>query len=574
MPARKKEARPGKNKKTAPIKETPKTAAAPARRKAPFPVAGIGPSAGGLEARVMLSGHMLEDSRERYFDLFDFAPVGYLTTDLNSKILDANLTVAEMLGIKRGYLIGRLLTGFIAPDDLTTFHLYHKIVLRTMGRRTCDLRLLNKNGNELHCRIETIAVRGEEKTKEITFRSAILDVSGLVEAHNQLKRAHERFLNITENAHDVIVRMDRDLRCIYMNPAIEKYSGVTRAAYQGKTIEETNFDLIPESLKTAYLEVFRSGSAMTVQFDHPSAGGRRTFQAILVPEKNSTGVVETVLSISRDITGLKQLQEKLESMVQERTAELEETNLKLVEEIRKREKYENALRSTTARITQEAQKRRLLSARLVDLLEKDRRSTAMALHDHLGQTLTTLKMDIERAEIQIGHGDTQEVLARARQKTMEALKFIRDISHTLRPTALESLGLIATLEALVAEVRHSSGLEITFFHRNVPQTIGKQRDLALYRIIQEAVINALKHGFPQHVFINMIRRNNIVSLTIEDDGKGFDQSAVEISTGGSLGIEIMKERAFDVGGELRIESYPGKGTQVIAEVPIDEISGQ
>jgi signal transduction histidine kinase len=98
---------------------------------------------------------------------------------------------------------------------------------------------------------------------------------------------------------------------------------------------------------------------------------------------------------------------------------------------------------------------------------------------------------------------------------------------------------------------------------------GKDQALSLYRIAQEALTNALKHASPEHIFVNLIHAEDVLCLTVEDDGNGFDQSAVRILPGGPLGIDIMKERARDAGGILRIKSQPGKGTQVIAEIPID-----
>ena len=277
-------------------------------------------------------------------------------------------------------------------------------------------------------------------------------------------------------------------------------------------------------------------------------------------EKSSIPVV------AGDITAIKEIQKDLENKVRERTADLEQANLKLVNEIRKREKFEKALRASAEKVIREANKRRMVSARLVELLEKDRRETAMELHDHLGQLLTTLKMDLEMIGSAEGE-EAQGLIDRAKQKSMEALQFSRDAINQLRPVALDTLGLVPALETLVQEIRRSSrDVSFTFFSRPLPAAVGKDKELVLYRIAQEAIMNALRHAAPKHIYVNLIAKGNTILLTIEDDGKGFDYRAA--STTGALGIEIMKERMARVEGELKIESQPGKGTQVIAEVTV------
>jgi len=280
------------------------------------------------------------------------------------------------------------------------------------------------------------------------------------------------------------------------------------------------------------------------------------------PEKQSIPVV------ARDITAIKEIQKDLENKVRERTADLEQANRKLVEEIRKRQTFEKALRASAEKVIREANKRRMLSARLVELLEKDRRDTAMALHDHLGQLLTTLKMDLEMISNAKGE-KAKALIDQAEQKSMQALRFSRDAINQLRPAALDTLGLIPALELLIQELRRSfKNVSITFFSRPLPAGLGKDKELVLYRVAQEGIMNALKHASAENIFVNLIAKNSSVLLTVDDDGKGFDYEKTSASPGGGLGIGILQERLALVEGGLKVESHPGKGTQVIAEVTV------
>jgi len=511
----------------------------------------------------------LEKSRNRYYDLYDFAPVGYITMSASGVILECNLAGTGMFGMVRSRFLGRLFQGLIFPEDLHLFLSHRERVFGKKEKDVCELRLKRKD-QVFFCRMESLCKRDREGNPE-TIRSALVDITELKEAEERLRKANEGFSAIAENARDIISRRDMNLRCTYINPAIESYTKMGRSAFLGKTPEETKaVGEFPRQVQEALTEVSRSGQEKTVEFEYDTPSGRKSFHAVFIPEKDREGAVESVLSISRDLTELKQLQRDLESRVRERTADLERSNIKLTEEISKREKFEMALRASTEKIIQEAYKRRLLSSRLVQLLEKDRRTTAMTLHDHLGQLLTTIKMDLEMMESAEAE-EARALIGRAKEKVMEAIRFSRDAINQLRPVSLDTLGLVSSMESLIREIRKSyKEVSFSFFGRPLPSTLGNEKELVLYRIAQEAIMNALKHASPKNIFVNLIAKGKAALLTIEDDGEGFDYEKKTASPDGALGIGIMEERLSLVGGELKIESKPGKGTQVIAEVPVFE----
>jgi len=511
----------------------------------------------------------LEESRNRYYDLYAFAPVGYITLSTSGVILECNLAGAGTLGVVRSRLLGKFFQGLIFSEDLHLFLGHRERLLGKKEKDVCELRLRRKD-QVFFCRMESLC-QWDHHGNPAAIRSALVDITRLKETEERLRKANERFSAMAENARDIISRRDRDLRCTYINPAIGVYAKMGRNAFLGKTPEETKaLGEFPRQVQEALAEVIRSGSEKTVEFEYDTPSGPKSFHAILIPEKDREGAVESVLTISRDLTELKQLQRDLENRVRERTADLERANLKLIQEIRKREKFERALRDSTEKIIQEARKRRFLSARLVQLLEKDRRTTAMTLHDHLGQLLTTIKMDLEMTESAEAE-EARALIGRAKEKMMEALRFSRDAINQLRPVSLDTLGLVSSMESLIGEIGKSyEGVSFSFFSRPLPSTLGKEKELVLYRIAQEAIMNALKHASPKNIFVNLIAKDKTALLTIEDDGTGFDFEKKAVSPDGALGIGIMEERLSLVGGQLKIDSQPGKGTQVIAEVPIFE----
>jgi signal transduction histidine kinase len=232
---------------------------------------------------------------------------------------------------------------------------------------------------------------------------------------------------------------------------------------------------------------------------------------------------------------------------------------------------EEALRQANEELLKEYNQRKILSERLIDTLEKDRRQVAMELHDHVGQTLTSLKMNLEmiHAQLKPTGNEWESQITAAEEKAVQAIKDIKNISHGLRPGILDALGLVSSLRELLDEYKQQMDIEIHFFNRNVPIRLTPVTELTIYRIAQEALLNIIKHAHAKKVFVNLVKKDEVLSLSVEDDGDGFDLGrAMEISKGkGPLGLLIMRERAIQVGGEFTIESRVGRGTHLLVEVP-------
>ncbi|MGA8179507.1 MAG: PAS domain-containing protein, partial [Desulfobacterales bacterium] len=131
----------------------------------------------------------LEASRDRYSDLYDFAPVGYVTISEHGLILQVNLTCAEMLGAERIYLIGRPLSHFIVKDDQNNYYLFRKNLLESGSRQAAELKLLKKGGTQFYARMEGMTVIDSEENMRM-FRIAVTDITKRKEAEEALKKAH------------------------------------------------------------------------------------------------------------------------------------------------------------------------------------------------------------------------------------------------------------------------------------------------------------------------------------------------------------------------------------------------
>jgi two-component system, chemotaxis family, CheB/CheR fusion protein len=214
--------------------------------------------------------------------------------------------------------------------------------------------------------------------------------------------------------------------------------------------------------------------------------------------------------------------------------------------------------------------------RLVDAQEDERRRIARDLHDQLGQQLTGLRLKLEGLKTKY---QAEPAMIKAIDDTQkQAQKIDKDISFLaweLRPTALDSLGLRNALANYVVEWSKTHGIAAEFHtgrarrRRLVPET-----EVNLYRIVQEALNNVLKHAKASKVDVLLEFNRRQVSLIVEDNGIGFDPKAKSKITrkGKGLGLVGMRERANLLGGNLEVESAPGKGTTIIVRVPMRMIN--
>jgi signal transduction histidine kinase len=214
----------------------------------------------------------------------------------------------------------------------------------------------------------------------------------------------------------------------------------------------------------------------------------------------------------------------------------------------------------------------MLSKRLIELLEKDRHEIAMELHDHIGQTLTSLKMNLEMIRTQLKPTDTElgSQIRATEEKAVQILKDIKNVSHGLKPNVLDTLGLVSSLRELFNEIQGHTYMEIQFFVRNIPKRFEPEKQLAVYRIAQEALTNIIKHAQAKKVFVSLVKKEKVLSLSVEDDGVGFnpDKATAISKRKGPLGLLVMRERAAQLDGEFTIESQIGKGTHLLVEIPL------
>ncbi|MBI4471734.1 MAG: sensor histidine kinase [Acidobacteria bacterium] len=205
--------------------------------------------------------------------------------------------------------------------------------------------------------------------------------------------------------------------------------------------------------------------------------------------------------------------------------------------------------------------------------DEERRHIARELHDDLGQSMASLKLSLKWAEDLVrpkpGMSEAVKELSIARQDAGIMLDKIRDLSHTLYPRILDTLGLVAAVKELAHQASRHSGLKVECGHRGRPRALGKDADVALYRCCQEALNNALRHSGASKLSIFICFAPREVRVTVEDDGKGFDPRALYDSNSRlmSSGFWTIRQRMADLGAAFRVSTAEGHGTVVEMIVP-------
>jgi len=209
-----------------------------------------------------------------------------------------------------------------------------------------------------------------------------------------------------------------------------------------------------------------------------------------------------------------------------------------------------------------------VGARLIEAHEAERTRIAGELHDDIGQRMAALTMELDA----LGQAlplPTDEARTRVRglgDRTLQLAKDIQALSNRLHPPKLEYLGVASASASFCREVSRQQNVDIAFSHDGIPDGVPNRVALSLFRVLQEAVTNAVRHAGVHEVAVTLRGSLEDIRLEIIDAGVGFDRDAV--LSGRALGLIGMQERVRMVNGDLVIESRPGAGTSIRARMPL------
>ncbi len=235
-------------------------------------------------------------------------------------------------------------------------------------------------------------------------------------------------------------------------------------------------------------------------------------------------------------------------------------------DLTKRKRAERALEASLAELRASEEKLRRFAAREVAVREAERKRLGFDLHDNVCQELAGVGMLLASVRHRLGPRQTGLTtdLARAGDFLAEIVEHLRIMARELRPLQLRDLGLEESLIALATRMTSVTTSIVARVPAPVPR-VGDDVELSVYRVAQEALANALRHGRPRSIVVTLLARDGRLRLEVRDDGCGFDPA---LRPREALGLTSMEERALALGGRVFVESAPGAGTTIVFDCPI------
>ncbi|CAN5542892.1 hypothetical protein BH18ACI1_BH18ACI1_00490 [soil metagenome] len=488
--------------------------------------------------------------------------------DRDGRFVFANQPLFDLLGITAEEIVGKNFHDLNYPPDLAVLlqkQIQHFFDTGEMVKdETPFTNLAGENGFYEYILTPVFAKGGTVEfvagsTRDVTIRK---------QSEEKLRQSEERLRLLIESAKDYAIIGISAENCLieFWNTGAERIFGWTESEIIGEHCEilfmpEDRAVNVPEKeTKTAREKGFAEDERFHIRKDESRFYASGVMRALADEGGNLLGFVK----IARDMTektqaeaALRLAHESLEIKVQLRTVELAEANSTLQAEIAERQQIE--------------QQRLTLLKKLVTSQEDERQRISRELHDHLGQQLTALRLNLEMLQKDCAdNADLCEKITRTQKIAEQVDSDLDFLAWELRPAALKDLGLTTALNDYIKEWSihfdipaefHTSGLETIALEMAI--------ELNFYRIVQEALNNTGKYARANQASVLLECRGKEIMLIIEDDGQGFDiKKATTLKNGKGLGLIGMRERAALIGGTLEIESVINQGTTIFVRVPL------
>ena len=458
-----------------------------------------------LQNRELLdTRRALEQARDRYADLYDFAPVGYLTLDRKGIILEINLTGARLLGVERSRLLNMPLTAFVATGESPRLFQHLRETFEQKGKRATELTIRPRSGLPMDSHLESVAMTSADGT--VVCRTALIDITDLKQARQEAAEHEAQYRAAIETSSDGFLAIDEKGLIRAVNDAFVRHSGYSRDELL--TLGIKDFDAVESAQEVrAHIERVRRGGNDLFETRHRTKTGETRPVEVNAAYWPSAG--GRIFAFIRDITERKDLQAQI-------------------------------LKVSTA--------------------EQER--IGREIHDGIGQQLTALGMLATSLQRRLEH-DKRTSEARAAnelvQHLQETLRDTRTLASGLSPIQIGPEGLPDALSLLVERTQASSGIDCRFDWTGSVSAIDETAAVHLYRIVQEAIHNATKHAQASHMDVALRSTDHAIVLSVHDDGVGIEpQDAAQ----GGLGMHIMEYRARLIGASLTVSPDADGGTVV------------
>ena len=491
----------------------------------------------------------LEAAIQRYVDLYDFAPIAYVSFDRAGRIEEANLAATELLGSPRDLLIARPFAFYVADLDL---FLRHLLYCRTSDQRVeTELCLKSRKGELIPAQLSSTPITSTSKNGARLYQTALIDLRERKRAENAVRESGERIRRIVEQANAGIARYNGNGDIEFANEGFCKMLGYQESELIGKNIRKiTHSDDIKATID-AFERVLGKGKLTKLEKRYIRKNGSVVWVSVSdAPERDASGRPQSVVAVTVDITA----QKRAETVLRKSKGLLQ----KLVQQRTK------ALRTANADLKNEIERRKGLEGEILSISDREQQRLGQELHDGICQHLTAVAFMARSVALRLKNHRVIEVsdIEKIAQLVNAAATDTRNLSRALHRSDVDAVGLVNALQDLVD--REIWKVPCRLEAKPSFHTEDDAAAAQLYRIAREAVINANKHAQARQIVVKVERSRQGMVLRVTDDGVGFSDEA-NLKQG--LGYHIMNYRAQVIGGRLEIDSPKRGGTCVSCYLP-------
>ena len=463
--------------------------------------------------------------------LAEISPTGIYLTDVSGKCLYVNPAWCQMAGLTAEEAAGDGWLKAIHPDDRARINSEWNLFITGVIPWSSEYRFINPEG-------KTTWVSGSANTfsEKNGIKMGVigvnLDITERKENEAKLQASEAEFRSLFENSLMGIsqalpckglIRINKAYADLYGYPDIET---MIAEAFVNTKVLYSN----PGDRKRVLKILEKTGYMAASEFELVKRNGEKFWALVSARQvRDTTGNLLYLQAEHIDITEIKKLEAELR----------------------------------TSKNTLEA-----LNNHLNDVREDERSQIAMNLHDDLGQRLTSLNLDLAWLKSRMGvqSQGVREKMEEMRSSIIETIESIREVSSFLRPTILYELGLVSAFTWQLKKFHKQTGIKFLFSHEPREFRIDDHISLILYRVFQESITNVVRHSEASVVEIVLIFKENLITLSIYDNGIGIDED--KINSIKSLGIAGLRERVRSVGGTLLIIGNTGAGTRIKVSIPL------
>lgn len=609
---------------------------------------------------------LLQESRDRYAQLYEFSPVGYLSIDDTGRVRVLNRTAAAILGNERTHVTGKALTDYIAEADVPRFDAHLRKLRSGMWEVKTELTLETAGGVR---EIELISVNPGDETEGLLYRTAITDITERTRAAEALRESESKLRWLIDNMPAVLWIKEENGNLRYMSANVASVLGYTEQELRTGGMHFWYDNIHPDDrdrVRASYGRLFASGegsgaAAYDIEYRRQARDGSWVWivdRGMSVSEEEG---VRYATGMFWDTSRRKRMQEQLRES-EERFRQLAENIndvffltdvdgsqifyvspafervwgfssdklyrdpsswMELVHDS-DRERVQRAVKARkpgsiydmefrirrptgavrwirmrgfpiqdplgrvyrvagiavdiTARkevadsLQRSHQRMRELALHLQSVREEERKRIAREIHDELGALLLAVKLDLDayrkRQGTQSAYASMEELISRVDT----AIESVRRIATDLRPSILDNVGVLAAVEWQAQEVERRTGIRcrVETDAGKEELSIDPERATAIFRIVQEALANVVRHSEATHVKIALREQAGNVEVQITDNGKGFDAEGAREPDLRHWGLVGMAERAVSFKGKFGIRKASPRGTTVAVSIPTSD----